>query len=190
MVIWYRFLFPALWLAWAVYWWLLSRNVKVSLRREPPVSRLLHIAPLMFAAVLLWVPAAPVSWLNLRIIQWAAWQFWAGAILTAVGLLFTVWARRHLGTNWSGIVTVKQNHELVTTGPYVLVRHPIYTGLLLAFAGGAMARGDLRGLLAVLVVLAALWRKLRLEEHWMREQFGDQYLAYSARVCALVPFLL
>jgi protein-S-isoprenylcysteine O-methyltransferase Ste14 len=69
----------------------------------------------------------------------------------------------HIGTNWSGIVTIKQGHELVTTGPYALVRHPIYSGLLLAFIGSAMARGEWRGVLAVLIAFLALWRKLRLE---------------------------
>jgi protein-S-isoprenylcysteine O-methyltransferase Ste14 len=96
----------------------------------------------------------------------------------------------HIGTNWSGTVTIKQGHELVTTGPYALVRHPIYTGLLLALAGSALARGEWRGALAVLIALLALWRKLRLEEHWMREQFGEAYRAYSRRVAALVPFIL
>jgi protein-S-isoprenylcysteine O-methyltransferase Ste14 len=67
----------------------------------------------------------------------------------------------HLGRNWSGTVTIKQDHELIASGPYALVRHPIYTGLLLALVGSAMARGELRGAIAVLVAWAALWRKLR-----------------------------
>jgi protein-S-isoprenylcysteine O-methyltransferase Ste14 len=107
-----------------------------------------------------------------------------------LGLLFTVWARIVLGRNWSGIVTVKQDHELVTAGPYRWVRHPIYTGLLIAFAGSAIARGEWRGVLAVVIVLAGLWRKLKLEERWMIETFGDAYLRYRAKVRALIPFVL
>jgi protein-S-isoprenylcysteine O-methyltransferase Ste14 len=95
-----------------------------------------------------------------------------------------------LGRNWSGIVTLKENHELITQGPYNLVRHPIYTGLLVAFLGSALARGQWRGLIAVAIVFWALWRKLRLEERWMREQFGEQYVAYSKRVSALIPYVL
>jgi protein-S-isoprenylcysteine O-methyltransferase Ste14 len=87
-------------------------------------------------------------------------------------------------------VTVKQDHELIVNGPYALVRHPIYTGLLLAFAGTGLARGEWRGVLAVVIVFLALWRKLRLEERWMQEQFGEQYRAYKHRVAALVPFVL
>jgi protein-S-isoprenylcysteine O-methyltransferase Ste14 len=159
----YRYLFPAMWLAWAAYWWVLSRNVKATTRHEPIGSRLLHILPLMLAVLLLWIPSIPIPVLGDRLLPPAAWTIWSGAVLTASGLLFTVWARMHIGTNWSGIVTIKQGHELVTTGPYALVRHPIYSGLLLAFIGSAMARGEWRGVLAVLIAFLALWRKLRLE---------------------------
>ena len=184
----YQVLFPALWLTWVLYWWLAARGTKVTERREPTGSRLLHILPLMLAAILLWSNRVPIPSLNVRLFAWAAWQFWVAALVTAAGLGFTVWARVHLGRNWSGSVTIKQDHELIETGPYALARHPIYTGLLLAFAGSAFARGDWRGVLAFLIVWAALWRKLRVEERWMREQFGEQYERYSRRVHALIPF--
>ena len=190
MTLLYRFLFPVLWLSWAAYWWALSGNVKAATRRESVPSRLLHILPLLLAVILLWLPSVPVSVLDDRFLPFAAWPFWAGATVTLAGLVFAVWARAHLGRNWSGIVTVKEGHELITGGPYSIVRHPIYTGLLLAFIGSAIARGEWRGLLAVALVLGALWRKLRIEERWMREQFAGTYQAYSERVAALVPFLL
>jgi protein-S-isoprenylcysteine O-methyltransferase Ste14 len=129
-----------------------------------------------------------LPWLNERVLPWAVWLYGLAAAITAAGLLFTVWARVHLGRNWSGTVTIKQAHEFIATGPYAIVRHPIYSGLMLAFVGSAVARGEWRGVLAVLIALAALWRKLRLEEQWMREQFGAQYEAYAHRVPALVPF--
>ena len=191
MSLFHQYLFPALWFAWAGYWWLLSRNVKASSRQEPLDSRLLHIVPLLLAVLFLWLPSAPLpAVLTIRLMPWAEWEFWVGAALAAAGLLFTAWARIHLGRNWSGIVTVKHDHELITSGPYALVRHPIYTGLLLAFIGSAFARGEWRGVLAVHIVLLALWRKLKLEERWMREQFGAQYDAYGQRVAALIPFVL
>jgi len=177
-----------MWLCWVVYWWLASRRVKPTERHEPVGSRLLHVLPLLFAVWLLLGERAPGSLLNERLFPWAPWEFWVAAFITAVGLLFTVWARVHLGRNWSGTVTIKRDHELIATGPYALVRHPIYTGLLVAFVGSALARGEWRGVLAVIVVWAALWRKLRLEERWMVERFGEQYIAYRRRVPALVPF--
>jgi protein-S-isoprenylcysteine O-methyltransferase Ste14 len=184
----YRFLFPAMWLSWAVYWWLASRGAKPAERREPLGSRLLHVLPLLLAVGLLWAERVPSSFLNERLFPWAPWEFWVAALVAAAGMLFTVWARVHLGSNWSGIVTIKHDHELIANGPYAIVRHPIYTGLLVAFIGSAMARGEWRGVLAVLVAWWALWRKLRLEERWMAERFGQQYEAYCRRVPALVPF--
>jgi len=184
----YRFLFPSMWLSWAVYWVWASRHAKPSERRESIGSRLLHVLPLLLAVGLLWSKRIPVALLNERLFPWAPWEFWIAALITAAGLLFTVWARVYLGRNWSGVVTIKQGHELIDAGPYALVRHPIYTGLLVAFIGSAVARGEWRGLLAVLIAWAALWRKLRLEERWMTERFGEQYVAYCQRVPALVPF--
>ncbi|MDB5801073.1 MAG: isoprenylcysteine carboxylmethyltransferase family protein [Rhodocyclales bacterium] len=186
----YHYLFFAMWFGWGCYWWLLSRNVKASTRLESLSSRLLHVLPLVFAMLLLWVEYLPIPLLRDRFIAWAIWQFWTGAALTAAGLFFAVWARHHIGKNWSAIVTLKNEHELIVSGPYALVRHPIYTGLLLAFVGSALARGEWRGVLAVFIAALALWRKLRLEERWMREQFGEQYEAYSQRVSALLPWLL
>jgi len=184
----HRFLFPALWLAWVAYWFLASLTAKPTERREPIGSRLLHVLPLLFAVWLLWAEKVPAPVLNARLFPWAPWEFWAAALITALGLLFTVWARVHLGRNWSGTVTIKQEHELITSGPYAIVRHPIYTGLIVGFIGSAMARGEWRGVLAVFVAWAALWRKLRLEERWMVERFGERYTAYCRRVPALVPF--
>jgi protein-S-isoprenylcysteine O-methyltransferase Ste14 len=145
----------------------------------------------VIAGMLLWAPGVPlVPWLDARFVPLTTWAFRGGAAVAVAGFLFTVWAREHLGRNWSGIVTVKQDHELVVTGPYALVRHPIYTGLLLAFAGTALARSEWRGVSAVVIASLALWRKLTLEERWMQEQFAQQYRAYKHRVAALVPFVL
>jgi protein-S-isoprenylcysteine O-methyltransferase Ste14 len=86
-------------------------------------------------------------------------------------------------------VTLKQDHELVETGPYRWIRHPIYTGILLAFAGSALARAEWRGLLALLIATAALARKIRIEERWLTELFGARYQDYSRRSWALFPGL-
>ena len=104
--------------------------------------------------------------------------------------MFSIWARFVIAGNWSDFVQVKQDHELIVDGPYRWVRHPIYTGLLLMFAGTALAVGEWRGALAVVVAAAAFWRKLKLEEAVMRHQFGDAYAEYAARVPALVPFVV
>jgi protein-S-isoprenylcysteine O-methyltransferase Ste14 len=185
----YEFFIPALWLAWLAYWWLASKGVKPTERRESLASRLLHIVPLGLSGILLASNRFHLGVLNVHLLAPALWQFWVAAFMTAAGLLFTVWARVHLGGNWSGTVTIKQHHDLVVTGPYAIVRHPIYTGLLAALIGAAVARDDWRGVLAVLLALAALWRKLRLEERWMAVRFGGRYAAYARAVPALLPLL-
>jgi protein-S-isoprenylcysteine O-methyltransferase Ste14 len=95
-----------------------------------------------------------------------------------------------LGRNWSAAVQLKQGHELITSGPYRLVRHPIYTGLLLLFLGNAVMVGDWRGLLAVAIVFVSFWRKFRLEETWLAGHFGESYRLYQARAKALIPAIL
>ena len=186
----YRYAFPAIWLGWLLYWWAASRDVKSTARREALPSQLLHIVPLLIAMILLIVPRVPIAFLRERVVPLTEWPFWLGLCVTCAGLLISVWARLHLGKNWSGIVTIKKEHELVTSGPYAFVRHPIYTGLLLGFLGTALAIGDWRAVLAFALAAGALWRKLRVEERWMRQQFGDAYQDYRKRVAALVPFVL
>ena len=103
--------------------------------------------------------------------------------------MIAIWARFVLGRNWSGTVTVKQDHELVRSGPYALVRHPIYSGLLLAFLGTAVARGDLAALLGVALAAATLHFKTATEESFMTEQFGAGYMEYKREVKSLIPFV-
>lgn len=182
-------LFPVLWLMWAVYWWTQSRGVKANVWAESIPSRLMHVVPLVVAALLLSLDL-PILGLNKRFLPWSMPTFWVGFVVATAGLLFTVWARRHLATNWSGDVTIKEGHELITGGPYAWVRHPIYTGLLLGFVGSALAVGEWRGIAAVVLVGLALMRKLRMEERGMRQLFGERYVAYERRVSALIPFIL
>jgi protein-S-isoprenylcysteine O-methyltransferase Ste14 len=186
----YELLLPALWILFFVYWGVKSKSVKATKRQEPAFSRIVRLILLLATILLFALPYVPVAVLNQRFVPEGEWVFWTGAAVTAAGLLFSVWARRHLGTNWSQAVTVKTDHELITSGPYALVRHPIYTGILLAMLGSAVTLGEWRGLLAVALAFVALWLKAKLEEKWMREHFGSSYENYSRRVAALVPHIL
>ena len=131
--------------------------------------------------------------------SWLRWRFapessvataWLGLGLTVAGIGFALWARVFLGRNWSGRVTIKQEHELIQSGPYAIVRHPIYSGFLLAILGTALVEGQLRSLLALPLATLGWWLKLRLEESFMAQQFGTAYLDYKRRVKALVPFVV
>lgn len=186
----YNNLFNALWLSWGIYWMVAAANVKETTRVEPVWSRVAHIIPLAAAALLLAWPLPGHGFLFDTLLPPGLWMFWVGVAMTAAGLLFTVWARVYLGRNWSGLVTLKQDHELIIAGPYRLVRHPVYTGLLFAFLGSGLARDDWRAVFAIALAVAALWRKLRLEESWLMEQFGDRYVEYRQRVAALIPGII
>ena len=181
--------FPLIWFVWFLYWMVSARGVKPAQRRESAASRAGHIVPLGIAVWLLVLPPSRLPWLAMQIFPQSIGMALAGVAVTVVGLTLTVWARQTLGTNWSGTVTVKEQHELITAGPYRFVRHPIYSGLLLGFAGSALALGQWRGLLAFVIATYALWRKWRLEERFMRDTFGCAYSDYAARTPAVVPRL-
>jgi protein-S-isoprenylcysteine O-methyltransferase Ste14 len=183
-----RIAFPTLWIAWVIYWWISARNVKENRWREPLVSQLPHRVPLILTAILLaaprWLPRA----LTRRFLPEGNLFLALGVVLLAAGLGFSVWARRHLGRNWSSQVVVKEDHALIRSGPYRHLRHPIYTGILLAFLGSAVTIGEWRGLLAFLFVLVAFAVKSRAEEHRMQEIFPE-YQQYRRETAALIPFV-
>jgi len=186
----YDYLFPAIWLAFLGYWQVKADHTKATSRLEPVASRILRSLVFLCAIALLMLPQIPLPWLYRPFLRSGQGPFFLGAALTSAGLLFAVWARQHLGANWSRSVTIKQNHELIVSGPYALVRHPIYTGVIAGFLGSAIALAQLRGLVAFAMISLVLWAKLRMEEKWMREQFGGSYDAYSRQVAAVVPFVL
>ena len=183
-------LFFAMWIGWLVLWRVMAFRVKATAQSENLPSRLSHLVPLLLAGYLLAAPRVPFAVLDERFVPLAIWPAALGAALTFAGLLFSVWARFTLAGNWSDFVQVKHDHELIVEGPYRWVRHPIYTGLILMFAGTALAVGEWRGVLAVAIAAASFWRKLRLEEAVMRRQFGETYGTYAERVPALIPFVL
>ncbi|MGE7136239.1 methyltransferase family protein [Luteibacter sp. NPDC031894] len=171
-------------------WWLWSAHGnKAATRGEPWLTRvLLYWLPLGLAFVLLgpgeWYGR---NWLREGIVPHTVPVLAAALLIVMAGVALACWSRYLLGRNWSSVVQIKKDHELIDTGPYRYVRHPIYTGLLLAFTGTALQVGDVRGIFAVLIVFASFWRKLRMEERMLGETFGDAYGAYKRRTAALVP---
>lgn len=183
----YRYAIAAVWLLWLLYWIAAALHAKPVRARESAASRLSHMVPLALGVALFFANRLPVPWLNDRFLPRGIGWFGLAFCLTALGLAFSVTARAWLGGNWSGTVTLKQDHELIRTGPYGWVRHPIYTGLLLALLGSTLAIGEWRGLLALALITAAVLRRIAIEEAFLARQFGAAYCRYRAEVPALLP---
>ena len=179
------------WLAFIVLWFLAGIASKRSVRTQTSSSRLFQVVLIFIGAMIFNLNRWFVSgWPTLRIIPRETPFILGGAIITIAGMLFCVWARAILGTNWSARVTIKANHELVRQGPYQIVRHPIYTGLLIGLLGTAFVYGFAGCFVGVLVIGFAFWLKSQTEEQFMVQQFGDQYLQYRQQVRALIPYIL
>jgi protein-S-isoprenylcysteine O-methyltransferase len=164
-------------------------NTKRAAHRLSGWPRWLQVGSAALGAFLLFDRDWRVGWLSFRIVPDSQGFAYLGLATTAVGIAFAVWARFVLGQNWSSQVTLKQEHELVRRGPYRLVRHPIYSGILLALLGTAIFVGEVRGLIAFALFVAGWWPKARMEEALMLQQFGQQYREYQREVRALIPFV-
>lgn len=186
----YQAFFPVVWIVFLLYWQIKAINTKSTQRMEPAASRILRVFIFLVAIVLVSTTRIPLPWLYFEFWPQSLSPFWLGAAVTIAGILFAVWAREHLGRNWSRSVTIKEGHELIRTGPYAVVRHPIYTGVLAGFLGMAIAISQVRGVITFALIFVALWMKLRMEEQFMRTQFGETYADYAGGTAALVPFVL
>ncbi|SRR5229473_2889590 len=178
-----------LWTLLGLVWLIAWLRTKQTQERAPFGSRLLYGIPVLIAFYLLLSDNVPAGWLQSRIIPQNVIVQALAVTLTALGIAFAIWARFYIGQNWSSAVTIKVGHELIRTGPYAWVRHPIYSGLLLATIGTALARREPRGLLAIVLVWLGFSIKRRMEETFMRKTFGPEYEAYSQSTGALIPRL-
>jgi protein-S-isoprenylcysteine O-methyltransferase Ste14 len=179
----------ALWVLWMISWLAAAawsdRTVKGPAMRHQIVYRILAAAGFVMLFGIY-----HSSWAELTLWRTPEALAWTMVAFTLGGLLFTWWARIHLGRLWSSDVARKADHHVVDTGPYGIVRHPIYTGILLASIGTAVTRGTLGTWLGFGLMTLGWAIKARMEEGFLREQLGaEQYGAYARRVPMLVPFL-
>ena len=183
----YHWLFQTAWTAFGLCWLITSFRVKKIKEPEAPREFFTHHGLSLLAFVMTFT-----DWFRTGPLGWALWPqsrniFFAGAAIMLAGLGFAVWARFQLGQNWSSSVALKEDHQLIRSGPYALVRHPIYTGIITGLAGTAAAIGEVRGVVAVILLTAVYTFKYRREEILMRKAFGDQYAAYARETGGLLP---
>ncbi len=178
-----------LWVTFAVIWIIWAMRTKPVQTREGVSSRLSYTVLAVAAAYAMFSGDVPRAWLRIRIFPADLWIEVVGIAITATGIAFAIWARAYLGGNWSSSVTVKVGHELVRSGPYHWVRHPIYSGMILGMLGTAVVRGQVRGLAAVVLLYVGFKIKSKIEEQAMAGTFGAQYDDYSRTTGAIVPRL-
>jgi protein-S-isoprenylcysteine O-methyltransferase Ste14 len=176
-----------LWLIWLAYWLLAGLFVHRTKSTEPAWRRMEHSLLIWAGAILLFHDP------RLHIIPGRLFSSdhlpWIGNAVTFIGLLFAVWARAYLGRNWSGVITIKQGHRLITGGPYRFVRNPIYTGLLVAAFGTALMAGTADAFIGCLILFLGFLIRVRREESMLHGEFGAEFDRYKAAVPALIPFL-
>jgi len=176
------------WAVVALVWIASALSVKATRERQPLVGRFLYLWLAILAGFLLNGTLGGVQ-LNRSILPHTLATGIIADSIVFLGLVLATWARSVLGTNWSARVSLKEGHELVQRGPYRVVRHPIYSGLLLMISGTAVLAGQVSGLVAVIVSFLGLWIKSRQEEILLSKHFPE-YALYKARTKALIPFLL
>ncbi len=173
------------WVAFSLYWEAAARKASADQKVESDASRGVHVFLANASLLLVMIPIRGAGrWLPV-----SSAIMICGLAVEAAGLFLAIWARRHLGRNWSGRITIKVEHQLIRSGPYRRLRHPIYTGLLAMYAGSALVTGEWLGILGLAIAAFAYWRKIRLEEKNMDLLFGPEYAAYRRQTWALIPGL-
>lgn len=181
-----------IWIIIFTYWFISGLFAKKVNSQEPVIKRFIQYwLPLIIAILLL----GPGEWfghtlLRENFVPHSDFIGIIGLVISFCGACIACWSRYNLGKNWSLSVQEKEQHELIQHGIYKLIRHPIYTGLLLLFIGNALIVGDYRGIIAVALVFVSFWFKLKKEEKLLTETFGNKYIEYAAKTKALIPFVI
>ncbi|HYL83430.1 MAG TPA: isoprenylcysteine carboxylmethyltransferase family protein [Candidatus Angelobacter sp.] len=185
----WRDLSNAVWLVFLAYWIYSARKLKAIKQREPGAQRIVYLVVMMCAYTLLFSDGFNFGPLQRRIVPNSALLGICGVVLSVLGVGLAIWARKHLGENWSATVTLKKDHELIRSGPYRQVRHPIYSGMLLAMIGVVLVLGEIRGLAGFVVAAASFYFKARKEERFLAAEFGPAFAEHTRRTGMFLPRL-
>lgn len=175
------------WGLFGLYWVASALRSSPNKTREPQAYRVLRLFILVVAFVLLlspWLRRGPLAW---RFVPNNLATRFIGLSLILAGVALAVWARIRLGKYWSDKVVLKRDHQLVRSGPYAFMRHPIYSGVLLGVAGTALAAGEWRGIVALCLLLSAYAVKARKEERVLAGTFGDVFGMYQQQTGFFIP---
>jgi protein-S-isoprenylcysteine O-methyltransferase Ste14 len=175
------------WIVLSVYWAVSALRQKPTKKEEHFTERLQHLVPVMIAFLLLSRSDASYGRLGLRFVPASGTLNLFGLALAGAGVAFAIWARWHLGRNWSAVVSIREDHDLISTGPYRTVRHPIYTGLLVAIMGTVLIVGEFRAPIAFAIALASFYLKARKEDAWLAREFGETFEGHAKHTGMFLP---
>ena len=175
------------WMIWAIWWLAMAFFSKSTKRRESATQRIEHLFPALLGFLLVFQEGFGGAWLARPIFAASPVLLAICMVVTILGLLFAVWARLTLGSNWSGTITIKTNHQLIRRGPYRWIRHPIYTGMLAALLATAITQGLWSGAVGFAFVFLALFRKARREELFLSQEFGQGYTEHRQHTGMFLP---
>jgi protein-S-isoprenylcysteine O-methyltransferase Ste14 len=178
-----------IWLALALVWVVSGLRTKRNIKNQSSGWQILYTVILVMGVYLIFAKHIGISWLDRQLFAVTVPVVVAGLLVVLMGVAFSIWARLMLGDNWSNRVTVKEDHTLVQSGPYRIVRHPIYSGILLGMLGSALQRGEVRSFVGLMICGFSFWLKTRAEEQFMVQTFGEKYMQYRRKVKALAPFI-
>ena len=189
IVTWPTKLQALIWLAWVVSWVVAAFWSGRTKTHVPTWDSWIYRLPILLGAIFLMPLTARVLGAG-PLYDLGNWGTYLLALVTVFGISFTWWARIHLGRFWSNAITHKEDHRIIDTGPYGMVRHPIYTGLIIAILATGIAVGTWTALLGALFICFGEWQKARMEEGFLSVELGQEaYRSYSRRVPMIVPFL-
>ena len=178
------------WVVFWVYWTVSTRRLHAPKRQASLTFTMLNTLLLYVGFVFALISRVHLGPLSFRFVPEAIYVQVAGTALVVTGVGLAIWSRWVLGANWSGAVRIVEGQQLVRTGPYAVVRNPIYSGMALGVLGTAVVGGMIGGLIGFVLVTAALWQKGRMEEGFLLAEFGDEYAAYQREVKFPIPFVV
>jgi protein-S-isoprenylcysteine O-methyltransferase Ste14 len=183
----FRILVGFPWIVFLIYWILGAIRTRATRQKESFTSRYIVVLIETVGYVLVFNRSAGIGFLGDRFIPRTLASVGVGVALTWLGIGLAIWARYHLAEYWSARVTIKEDHQLIRTGPYTRLRHPIYTGLILATIGSAVVIGKWRCVFGACLVLAGYCVKARKEEVMLSRQFGDAFRTHQKHAGFLLP---
>src|SRR6266849_5538364 len=182
-----RLLIEAPWIIFVLYWIAGAIKTRATREKESAASRIAILAIEGTGYMLIFSGSAGIGFLGSRFVSRTLPSASLGVVLTWSGIGLAIWARYHLAEYWSARITIKEDHQLIRTGPYSHLRHPIYSGLVLATIGSAIVIDEWRCVLGVCLVLAGYCLKAKKEEAMLSQQFGEAFREHQEHTGFLIP---